>query len=795
MPFTPQKSPGVLPVEVDQSFIQPGAPQPSAILIGRTGAGPAFYPVTVPDFDTYSAIFGPLSNPVPGVFLPYAAKGYLLNSSALTVVRVLGSADGTGQTSGYNVSTVIGITDTSGTIGTTGSILAVLHTNQSFAAVTVSGVAGDANNFVVKIGSVFAATASFLTSSDNFITKALNSDPTKYSTYGHYVYQTFPFQKQAASASWYPVQNLSSSFTAFQRDYTYGVTAWIKSQNIGGSEFDLFRFSTLGHGRSTNDQVKVQIANVKPALAPTVYPYGTFDVIVRGFYDTDFRPVVLERFANLTLDPLSKDYILKRIGDIREEFQTNTRKFAIVQGSFPNKSLYIRAELANSGPGGTMNVPPTAVPFGFRGYPKELFSGSNIGFGGTNGQANVPSLPYTPNQFDQNSNYNANIVWGVSFVSGGIVDRMRAATDGALTAFLTGSDADFSLKFLSASYVNGFLRYYYNTATGPTGTYVPTYQSGTLSTFALPFYGGFDGWDLRVPDPLYLQSGDTDQTAIGVVALRRALDAIANPDIIDGNVLAVPGISNTFVSDYARNVVNTRKDMFYVMDLTGSTPDEVIANLAPRNLDDNYTAAYYPDLKLTDNNGNTFRVPPSVGVVSALSYNDRVAQAFFAPAGLTRGGLGQFGITDIVDRLSRDDRDKLYDNRINPITKFPIEGIVIFGQKTQQLRPSALDRVNVRRLLILAKRAVTAVAKNLIFEPNTSITWARFVNAVNPILEAYRRDQGINRFKVVMDGSTNTPDLIDRNAMYGKIFLEPTRAAEFISVDFILTPTGVAFGS
>jgi phage tail sheath protein FI len=120
---------------------------------------------------------------------------------------------------------------------------------------------------------------------------------------------------------------------------------------------------------------------------------------------------------------------------------------------------------------------------------------------------------------------------------------------------------------------------------------------------------------------------------------------------------------------------------------------------------------------------------------------------------------------------------------------------VIFGQKTLQLRPSSLDRINVRRLLILAKRTVAGFARNLLFEPNNPSTWTRFVNKVNPVLEGYRKDQGINRFKVVMDNTTNTSDVIDRNEMRGKIFLEPVRAAEFITIDFVITPSGVAFGS
>lgn len=777
-------SPGVETTEVDQSFITTAAPLPGAIVIGRTLKGPAFAPTLVSSFDEFQAVFGGTD---PNYQVPYTAKNYLQNSTSLTVVRVLGHNDGTSASSGYTVGGIVGITDTSGTIGTTGSILAVIHHNTSFPNVQITGVAGDANNFIFRVGTTFAATASFLTSSDNYIGKVLNTDPTKYSTYGHYLYQTFPYKKQAASAAWLPVQCISSSFVDFVRNFDYGSTPWIKSQAIGSQEFDLFRIHTRAHGRSTNDDIKVQILNVKPPSAPDVYPYGTFDIQVRSFYDTDLRPVVLERFSQLNLDPSSPNYILKRIGDQLEQFDTTTRKFTIVQGTYPNNSNKIRVELNTSA-----NFPPGSLPWGFRGFRYALFSGSNLGNGGGFGIANIPPLPYTQAQVDNNGVYNANISWGVTFVSGGVVDRMRAFPDTITTTQFSGSDADFSLRGLVEVPYNGKTIFVYN---ANSSSYAPLAASASMQMFTLPFQGGFDGWDLRITDETYLgnSTGDTD---IGVSSLKRAIDTVANPDQIVGDLLLIPGIHNTRVADKARNLVNDRKDMFYVMDLTGSTVSEVVSNLAARSIDDNYTAAYYPDLFIDDQVANRLvRVSPSVGVAGAIAYNDRFAQAFFAPAGLTRGGLGRFNIVDAVDRVDHGDRDTLYDNRINPIAKFPQEGMVVFGQKTLQLRPSSLDRINVRRLLILAKRTVANIARNLIFEQNNAATWTRFVNKVNPILEGYRIQQGINRFKIVMDSTTNTPDIIDRNEMRGKIFLEPVRAAEYISIDFILTNAGVEFGS
>jgi hypothetical protein len=777
-------SPGVETVEIDQSFLEQGAPAPGAIMIGRTLKGPAFFPITVRNFDQFTALFGGTDQTLD---LPYAAKNYLKNSTSLTVVRVLGHSDGTTTSNGYTLGSIVGITDISGANGATGSILAVIHTNGAFPAVQLSGVALDANRFVFRIGTTFAATASFLTSSDDYIGKTLNTDPTKFSTYGHYVYQLFPYAQQATSASWAVTNEISSSFTTFTRNYDRGKTTFIKSQPLGGIEYDLFQIHTIGRGRATNDDIKVQIDNVKPSSAPSSNPYGTFDIVVRSFYDTDQRPVELERFANLSLDPNSKSYLPLRVGDMLEEFDTATRKFIVSQGTYPNKSRYIFIQLnANA------NYPPQALPWGFRGYARPLFSGSNLGNGTTFGIANVPALPYVPNQIDPNGNFNANIAWGVSFVSGGVADRMRALPDGTVTAFLTGTDPDFSLANLTASYVNGMQRFSYLSTWG---RYTPIFSSASMQSFVMPFAGGFDGWDLRVADPLYLNNTDGD-SVIGVISQKRAIDCVANPDQISGDTIALPGQHNIAVTDYTRALANARRDLFYVMDVSGSTRQEAIANLNAREIDDNYTSAYYPDLMYQDpTNGRIIRVAPSVGVMGALAHNDRVAQAFFAPAGLNRGGLGQFNIVDTVDRLNHDDRDALYEARINPITKFPVEGIVIFGQKTLQLRPSALDRVNVRRLLILAKRAVAGFARGLLFEPNNPATWTRFVNKVNPVLEQYRRDQGINRFLVVMNSTTNTSDLIDRNEMRGKIFLEPVRAAEFITIDFVITPSGVEFGS
>jgi hypothetical protein len=757
-------SPGVFTKEVDQSFLAQGVAGIGAVVIGRTLKGPAFVPMIVNGYDAFAERFGATSTKMQ---MPYCAQNYLKNSAALTVVRVLGSSDGTNTTAGYSVGGIVGISDKT----TAGSILAVIH-HSGTNTVTITGV--DANNFAIQVGTVFAATASFLTSSANYIEKVLNTDPTKYATYGHYLAQNFKYITAACTGAgdWSAIA-ISGATVGFARDFSGGETEWVKSQPVGGLDFNLFRFFTMSHGRATNDEIKVVIQNVKPSPSPLATPYGTFDVVVRAFGDTDARPSVLDSFVGCTMDPDSKSYIARKIGDSYEEFDTTQRKF-VAHGTFPSKSKYIRVEVDTAS-----NHPQEALPWGHRGYDKQVFNSGS-----------VDDMPLTLSQIDRNGNVDANILWGLSFVSGGIDSRMRAFPDSAVVSV----DGDFSLGFLSSSYDNNKKVWHYNAALAVADYHQPVYASASLYKFALPFIGGFDGWDLRVEDPTYL-TNVADTTDIGVVSLQRAIDTVANPDAFDMNLLAIPAVHNLKVTDHARTMVNTRQDAMYVMDVTGSTVTEVVGNLKNRELDDNYSACYYPDLKLNDQNANkVVRVAPSVAVMGAIAFSDRIGQVFFAPAGLNRGGLGQFGIIDVVDRLTFQDRNDLYDNRINPIATFPNEGIVVFGQKTLQIKASALDRINVRRLLIFAKKTIASAAKYLLFEPNNPATWQRFVNMVNPILEKIRQDQGIERFKVVMDTSTNTTDLVDRNVMTGKIFLQPTKSAEFIDLSFVITNAGVSFG-
>jgi hypothetical protein len=622
-----------------------------------------------------------------------------------------------------------------------------------------------------------AATASNNAGAADRWTKTLNYDPTKFAQKGYFVYQEFAWD--LANTGALGLQQISSISASFAQNYTYAETPIITSQKFGANSYQLFRFWTKGAGAAANTDVKVSIQNVKPSVNDLVTPYGTFDVVIRAYGDQDGRQAQLETFTNLTLDPNSVNYVARVIGDQYVTWDNFNRKL-IPHGDYKGYSNYIRIDMSIF----DADAPKEALPWGHLGLPVP-------GNGAT-----TASLPLVPNQKDSSGNINNNVYFGVNFgdASTPIDDVLQYLPPDVRTAMGVTDDNAFSLSYLTFGLYNGRITASYDALSA--GTYQPLVVSSSLQKFTVPFYGGFDGFDLTDSDPLSVSDGQPEGVAgsAPIVWLKRGVDAVSNPDLFDMNVLSLPGITNFKAVDYGRKVCNDRADCFFVMDIPGSAVNDAIAQLNNRGIDDNYSACYYPDIKYNDTIWNRIvLVKPSVLVLAAIAYNDRVGQPFFAPAGLNRGGLGQFGAVDVQDRLTFQDRNDLYEARINPIATFPNEGIVVFGQKTLQVKPSALDRVNVRRLLIYAKKLVASTAKYLLFEPDNPNTWLKFVNTVNPILDKIRQDQGVDRFKVVMDSTTNTPDLIDRNIMTGKIFLQPTKSAEFIDLQFIITSSGVQF--
>lgn len=274
-----------------------------------------------------------------------------------------------------------------------------------------------------------------------------------------------------------------------------------------------------------------------------------------------------------------------------------------------------------------------------------------------------------------------------------------------------------------------------------------------------------------------------------------SLNLLANQDEFRYNVITVPGlwqsVNSTALSLLLTNTQN-RGDAIAVVDLVSKNVNTINTVVSEASeIDNSYAAAYWPWVQVNaPNTGKLTWVPPSTIIPSVYAYNDRIAAPWFAPGGFTRGGLS---VVQAAKKLSPDDRDTLYLGKVNPIATFPGQGVVAYGQKTLQQKASALDRINVRRLLIELKSYIGQIANTLVFEQNTLATRNRFLSQVNPYLDSIQQRQGLYAFKVVMDESNNTADVIDRNQLVGQIFIQPTRTAEFIILDFNVTPTGATF--
>jgi len=343
-----------------------------------------------------------------------------------------------------------------------------------------------------------------------------------------------------------------------------------------------------------------------------------------------------------------------------------------------------------------------------------------------------------------------------------------------------------------------------------------------FSRFTVPMFGGFDGWDITEKEPLNntraLESGGVPKTnaktSWAYYTVKKAMDTIADPDFTDINLATVPGLWARNVTDYLLQVCETRADAMAVIDLEGGYTSSAenldsfadrrgdvsasVRDIKARSLNTSYGAAYYPWVQIRDGaTGVQLWAPPSVVALGTYASSELRSELWFAPAGFNRGGLSQGAagvpVVGVVERLTSTDRDALYEVNINPIASFPAEGIVVFGQKTLQATQSALDRVNVRRLMIYLKKQISRISANILFDPNIQVTWDRFVGRVEPLLRSVRSRYGLSDYRVILDSTTTTPELVDRNIMYAKIFLKPTRAIEFIALDFIITRTGASF--
>jgi hypothetical protein len=514
--------------------------------------------------------------------------------------------------------------------------------------------------------------------------------------------------------------------------------------------------------------------------------YGTFSVIVRrvdtskipnsifgqSVQDTDSRPNIVEEFTGLNLDPNSPNYIKRVIGDKYVTVDANGK--LSTNGDYPNASAHIRVEVDTDVDAGA--VDSTLVPFGFGAVTSPLHSTYNL-----------PAPTYNVSQ-SIGGEYNKRVFLGYSFDFSNTDNLNFLMPTPDANTETVGSDFDLA-----------------DCVTGTVGSETSISLSSDIDAlkFIVPFQGGFDGWEPNrvVLTGTNIVAGNTQgldcssATAAGTVAMRKGINAISNPDEFDINMVVTPGIINRLhssVTTFAKDMCEDRLDCFYVMDAGGFADSIATVVNSLSGFDSNYVATYHPWVKILDTDKNKpVWVPPSVVLPGVIAFNDAVGAEWYAPAGLNRGGLPN--VLEVKTRLTHDERDTLYTNRINPIATFPGQGATVFGQKTLQAKPSALDRINVRRLMIAVKKYIASSTRYLVFENNTAATRNRFLSIVNPYLESIQQRNGLYAFKVVMDDSNNTPDVIDRNIMVGEIYLQPAKTAEFIVLDFNILPTGAAF--
>ena len=735
-------SPGVFTRENDLSFLQQGVAEIGAAFIGPFKEGPVV-PTIVNSQADFETLFGNVDDTY---YTPLAVQSYLREAGTATIARIAGVG-------GYAEKAPLLLTLTSGSTTQSLGIIfnATSASNAGFA--NTSGSVGNSGSFEISGSNTGVLTVSLKSTDTNDIEAVFGTSP--FGSKKPYVYGFFKNNNITFDA------NVSASVTVLgDQDFTFdaqeALTPMIQSQTISGERFPLFQFETLGVGNAANNKVKIGITNIKSAGSVNGTDYGTFTVVVRQFNDTNKKKIVLETFSNVNLDPNSPNYIARVIGD-RKLSIDSTGKISEA-GDWVNNSKYVRIANLNEG------APIQAVPFGHAAYTLPISASTLIG-------ANIPT---------------ATLITASATQYGGI--DLDNNTDNLFYAkpIPTGAGVGSNVAFgLDAA--NG-------------GTLA---VGSTSAQFVVAFQEGFDG--MNPATPIYkgsdIVAGNSQgfnlatSTASGSVAYGRAIAALSNADEFDINMVVTPGVVrrlHTSVATDVLDMVEQRNDCFYIMDTNAFSDSIAQANTQAQAIDSNMAATYYPWVKTVDVNTNKLiAVPPSVLLPGVFAANDRVAAEWFAPAGLNRGGL--LGAVSVQNRLTQSEKDSLYENKVNPIVQFPGQGIVVFGQKTLQDKPSALDRINVRRLLLTVRKYIASTSRYLVFEQNTATTRNRFLNIVNPYLESIQQRQGLYAFRVVMDDTNNTPDVIDRNIMKGAIYLQPTKTAEFIQIDFNILPTGAAF--
>ena len=629
----------------------------------------------------------------------------------------------------------------------------------------------------------------------------------------------------------------SDSLGFYLEQYQTPETPYLVSELRGNKVFKLFKFKLISDGNAANKLVKMSIGNIS-------FANGTFDVFIRDFYDNDQNVRVIESFTNCSMDPNQNNYVANKIGTSNGEYQVKS-KYVMLEMSdeAPTDALpcgfdgYISREYANATPpfmvyktqylkaGDVIYNPPFGSSSG--GDNAVISNGENPRRAYL-GISNITGIDYDFFEY-KGKQIPANLGTDTSGIGWGYKTKGFHMDSGATIVTMVVNSATTEAFEVGA----GSFR------SEPENTDNPYYKLNTRK-FTLYPYGGFDGWDIyrehrtngdsfalgqsgfkygAAPSVTYPTAsgwgafkqitGPNQETWANTdyYAFKMGQSSFANPESVNINVFATPGIdyvnNSNLVEDAIDMVETDRADSIYIC----TTPDfnlflptysdieegliypqETVDNLDTTGIDSNYSATYYPWVLTRDSVNNTqLYLPPTGEVVKNLALTDNIAFPWFASAGYTRGLVNSIRARK---KLTQEDRDTLYKGRINPIATFSDVGTVIWGNKTMQVKESALDRINVRRLLLQARKLISAVAVRLLFEQNDDKVRQQFLDSVNPILDSIRRDRGLIDFRVTV---SNTPEDLDSNTLTGKIFLKPTRALEYIDIEFIITPTGASF--
>ncbi len=636
-------------------------------------------------------------------------------------------------------------------------------------------------------------TCSMDSSSSKYVTKVFGTDvyDKLKSDVPVYVFESYPnYLQRAYEQGLIRGLSLTEVFehvgNDFKTSWDTPMTPTVVSEVRGGEVDDLFDVITVSDGDSANYEVKVSIINIDVNT-------GDFDLIVRDFNDTDDNLVVLEKFGRCNMNPDLPGYVAKKVGTSDGEYELRSR--------------YIMLSMAD-------NHPTDAYPAGFKGFTNNTSFGSST----------LGSVMYKTTFYNagDTTSYQAD---GTPVLSSG--DKVRRTYFGlsSPTNAVTYDRDLFKFKGTSAAGTTKGFHLSTNASTITGTTFLTTSydlegQTGGANNvltninyrkFTFAAAGGFDGWDIyrnvRTYGDGYIfgkntyTSGNTNNGGVfstvsgnsDYYAYTRGIDTFANPEAVDINIFSTPGINfydHSSLTSYAIDMIEEdRADSLYVISPPNyGTSDEIIDALDGVAIDSNYSATYWPWIQVRDvDNAVQLYLPPTGEVLRNIALTDNVSFPWFAVAGYSRGLVNSI---KAFKKLTLDERDDLYKARINPIATFADTGTIIWGNKTLQVRESALDRINVRRLLLRARKLISAVAVRLLFEQNDEQVRNEFLRLVNPILDAIKRERGLYEFRVTV---SNDPEDIDANTLRGKIYIKPTRALEFIDVEFIITPTGASF--